>query len=385
MIGSNTMWYAVGVSELVGNLSPKPKSNINGLPNGLFYIFADTMSKLHSIAEIYDDAGKGDAIYTMFVFPKDCLYIRQGSSAQWGYTNANWQYDGKTVHTTFSCYVPRDMADVPGMLVENYSIPKPTRIAMSYTPRNKKLLTYPYCFFNISNNAGTSVSYHYEDFDGNPTFNLEGILSVGCSTKLYPKNYKNMDLSGNNTFDYGITGAKFPTVSWNSDSYTNWITQNSVDVGIGLASTALATAGNLALGNVVGATASGIGGVTGALSQFYRASMIPDQAKGSTNCGDINYVKHKNKFTVYPMSIKQEYAQIIDGYFDMFGYKTCRVKKPNYAHRQNWWYTKTIDIYIKGNIPNEYMTQIKDAYNNGITYWRNPSNFMNYSVSNGIV
>lgn len=385
LIGTNTMWYAVGVSELVGNLSPKPKSSINGLPNGLFYIFADTMSKLHSIAEIYDDAGKGDAIYTMFVFPKDCLYIRQGGSAQWGYTNASWQYNGKTLHTTFDCFVPRDMGDVPGMLVENYTIPKPTRVGMSYTPRNKKLLTYPYCFFNISNNAGTSVSYHYEDFKGNPTFNLEGVLSVGCSTKLYPKNYKNMNLNGNNTFDYGLTGAKFPTISWNSDSYTNWITQNSVDVGIGIASTALATAGNLALGNVVGATASGIGGITGALTQFYRASMIPDQAKGSTNCGDINYVKNKNKFTVYPMSVKPEYAQIIDGYFDMFGYKTCRVKKPNYAHRQNWWYTKTIDIYIKGNIPNEYMTEIKDAYNNGITYWRNPSNFMNYSVSNGIV
>ena len=85
------------------------------------------------------------------------------------------------------------------------------------------------------------------------------------------------------------------------------------------------------------------------------------------------------------LSIKTQFARIIDDYFDMFGYSTNRVKKPNYAHRENWWYTKTINIYIRGNIPNEFMNQIKNAYNNGITYWRNPSNFMNYSVSNGIV
>jgi hypothetical protein len=85
------------------------------------------------------------------------------------------------------------------------------------------------------------------------------------------------------------------------------------------------------------------------------------------------------------MSIKQEYAKIIDKYFDMFGYKVNMVKTPNKAHRSRWWYTKTIDVNIDGAIPNDDMQMIKNAYNNGITYWRNPSNFMNYSVSNGIV
>ena len=75
----------------------------------------------------------------------------------------------------------------------------------------------------------------------------------------------------------------------------------------------------------------------------------------------------------------------IDDYFDLLGYSTCRVKVPNTNHRQNWWYTKTIDCNITGTVPNDYMNKIKQAYNNGITFWRNPSNFLNYSVSNGIV
>ena len=139
------------------------------------------------------------------------------------------------------------------------------------------------------------------------------------------------------------------------------------------------------MGNVIGGTASAIGGVTSVVSKFYQASLMPDQAKGNTNIGDLSYTKYKNKFTVVPLSIKPEYARICDDYFDLFGYATHRVKYPNTNHRQNWWYTKTIDANITGNVPNDYMNQIKDAYNNGITFWRNPSNFLDYSVSNAIV
>ena len=128
-----------------------------------------------------------------------------------------------------------------------------------------------------------------------------------------------------------------------------------------------------------------LGGVTNAVSQVYEASLVPDQARGNTNVGDLNYTAHKNRFTVFPMSIKPEYAKVIDDYFDMFGYKCCRVKYPNTNHRQNWWYTKTINANIVGDIPNDDLNKIKEAYNNGITYWRNPANFMSYDVSNGVI
>ena len=188
-----------------------------------------------------------------------------------------------------------------------------------------------------------------------------------------------------NPYEFGITGAKYPSISWNSDAYTNWLTQNAVNIGIGAGSTALSTVAGVATGNYVGATASLLNGVSNAVSQVYEASLVPDQASGNTNVGDLDFTKHKNKFTVFPMSIKPQYAQIIDDYFDLVGYKTCRVKVPNTAHRAEWWYTKTINVNIVGNVPNDDMNKIKDAYNNGLTFWRNPANFLNYSLSNGIV
>lgn len=387
-IGGSEFWYAVAVSDIVGNIDHKPSSMINGLPNGLFYIFSDSVSQLHDIAQMYDDAGKANAIYSMFVFPKELLYIVQGDSGTWTYRDATWNYNGKTVHLSMSVKVPTSSSTV-GRLATNFTLLKPDRVGISYEPRNKKLLTFPYCYFNISNNSGVTVSYHYEDFDGNPKFNLVGVINNGCSTKLYPTNYKNMDIFGgdyqDNPFDYGISGGKYPAISWNSDAYTNWLTQNAVNIGIGIGGTALSTIGSAITGNAVGMASSLLSGVSSAVSQFYQASLMPDQAKGNTNVGDLNFSAHKNDFTVFPLSIKPEYARVIDDYFDLLGYSTCRVKVPNRNHRQNWWYTKTVDCNITGYVPNDYMNKIKQAYNNGITFWRNPSNFLDYSVSNGIV
>lgn len=388
-IGADAMFYCVGVSDIVGSMTNYPASIINGLPNGLYYIFTEYASTLHTIVQMYDIAGKANAIYTMFVVPKSILWTKQGESWHFNYQQSEWSFSSGTYNVLFDVYVPTS-TDLVSTLLTNIPVTStPTRVGMSYTPRNAKLLTFPYCYFNISNNAGTTVTYHYEDFNGQPKFSLQGVLSVGCSTKLYPMNYKNMtifegDLQ-DHPYDYGISGGKYPTISWNSDSFTNWITQNAVNIAVGVGSTVLSTAASGAAGNVGGAIGTFLGGVSNTISQVYQASLMPDQAKGDTNVGDLSYSAYKNKFTVFNLSIKPEYAQIIDDYFDLFGYATHRVKTPNVAHRQNWWYTKTINANITGTVPNDEMNKIKDAYNNGITFWRNPSNFLNYSVSNGVV
>ena len=85
------------------------------------------------------------------------------------------------------------------------------------------------------------------------------------------------------------------------------------------------------------------------------------------------------------MTIKAEYAAIIDNYFSMFGYKVNRVKTPEKNHRENYWYTKTIDVNIDGNIPIKDLQKIKECYNRGITFWKNPGNFGSYAVSNNPV
>ena len=194
--------------------------------------------------------------------------------------------------------------------------------------------------------------------------------------------------------EHGVNMGKFPILNWTSDVYTNWLTQNGVNIAISLATGAAQVAGGAALAYASGGLAMAAGGssmlsgaaqITNTLTQIHQQSFSPPQAKGNLNSGDVVTATKRNDFHFYDMTIRKEYAQIIDEYFNMFGYKCNRVKVPAKAHRENYWYIKTIDANITGDIPQEDLQTIKDCYNQGITFWRANGNFRNYGCSNGIL
>lgn len=96
----------------------------------------------------------------------------------------------------------------------------------SYKPHNAKLYTYPYCYLQVLNGESGATNYNIEYFDDPNVcnFNIIGTLSQGGSIVCYPKNYKGKV----DNFEDILAGPKFPTCSWNTDSYTNWLTQTAV-------------------------------------------------------------------------------------------------------------------------------------------------------------
>ena len=131
--------------------------------------------------------------------------------------------------------------------------------------------------------------------------------------------------------------------------------------------------------------ASGFTGIAGAVIQQKQHNMIAPTVNGQLNSADVNVASGNNTFHFYKMSVKQEYARIIDNYFSMFGYKINRVKVPNITGRSNWNYVKTINCNFDGNIPQTDLNIIRAMFNNGTTLWHNPSTIYNYSNSNNIV
>ena len=89
----------------------------------------------------------------------------------------------------------------------------------------------------------------------------------------------------------------------------------------------------------------------GAVQEQYRHSLIPDTVNGQINSGDITYAYAKLNPSYYKMTIRNEYAKIIDDYFSMYGYKVNSLKTPNIHKRSNWDYIKCIDVNLEGNIP----------------------------------
>ena len=120
------------------------------------------------------------------------------------------------------------------------------------------------------------------------------------------------------------------------------------------------------------------------MARQHEAKTHPDQAKGNANSSDI-LIGWQRYFTLDCMSVRAEIAKTIDGYFDMFGYKVNEVKIPNVTGRTNWNFVKTQGCYIKADIPQEDLQEIKSMFDKGITFWHNPSTFMDYSQSNAIV
>ena len=300
---------------------------------------------------------------------------------------------------------------------ESVSIERPTTIA-GYKPKNNKLFTFPYCYILATNNSGSTNIYKYEDFyynlfqaDGsgeqvnyrNCSFGIDQIPSEGCAIKITPQGYKGMATIEGGFRDEGFMCGKFPTFSWSSDAYTNWLTQNAVNMASSVGMAALGGIAQMGSGAVSGAMAGGVYGalggaiaggvsgvastfqaVAGAMIQMHNANFLPNIAQGNVNGGDINFASGEMGFYFYLMSIKQEYAKSIDDYFTMFGYKCNRVKVPNTNHRSRFWFTKTLDINIHGAIPNQDMHVIKNCYNNGITFWRDPADINNYEDPNDI-
>lgn len=277
-----------------------------------------------------------------------------------------------------------------------FQISKPYNLD-GYIPKNGKMFTYPYCYLAVSNNMGLTNILHYEKFiNQDCTFNFYGIPSQNSSAKIVPINYGKANQEVENE---GIIAGKLPTLDWNEDYYSNWLLTNSSSIEnkigmgglfteVGAISTLLGiSAGSLGLTiGGIASTLSGINSITSSLATQKDKQMIPNSSIGNGTGGDITTAMGKNCFEFYEYTIKAEYAEIIDKYFSIAGYKVNTVKIPNITGRTNWNFVKTLDCNIEGtNIPEKDINILKRMFDSGITFWHNYSTFRDYSQNNPIV
>lgn len=368
---TDTCYIVVGTTEMYTKSQDRPYSQYNGVYGGLVYHVFKNIAPVNAFLSNLDDAGRGDIVNCLFMIPS--FMALDSMLDSYSFTRGTASYLFYLLKGTSEAY---DFG--------NIAISRPNYVGTNYTPKNNKLYCYPYNALILTNNVGTSAEYRYEDFGdiNNINFKVIASLTPGCSIKAIPQSYKNVGQAQN--YEESINGAKLPICSWNTDVYTNWLTQNSVNIGLSYAQSGVNT--------IIGALTlnpstfvNGITGVAKTQAEIYQHSFTANQARGNTNSGDVVFSSGKSDFSAYFMTIKNEYAETIDNFFSMYGYKVNLLKVPSITGRRNWNYIKTIDINITGDFPQEDLQEIKDIFNNGCTFWHNPATFLDYSQTNPIV
>ena len=167
------------------------------------YIMLENVASITDLINRLNSLGITDAIAGMYLFPLDYIDITLLTTSPQIATNASF-YKELT-----------------------YTVSKPTNCG-GYVPENKVLLGYDYSYFTVNNGQGEVQTFHFEDFNGTPTFKSRISFASGCPTVfIYPSNYIDSDQNNFRQRTMKITQA--PACSYLNDSYRIWLaqTQNS--------------------------------------------------------------------------------------------------------------------------------------------------------------
>lgn len=343
----------------------------NNVFNGINILVANMADATTAMAGIVE-AGKEDAVAAVVQFPS--------------FMNANGGASG-----SLQKVITRDMRFANDTSVSSL----PTTY---YTPRNKKLYTYPFCYLYVSNNNGGSAEYHWEMFDGvstdsdgnqNYAFEVDGTFLSNPVCLMYPLGYRGLVKD----FDSGLALDGFVKCSWVGDAWKAYWAQNASQT-----ITSVYTAGiNSAIGWGMGAggfnltvpAAMGAGFIAGTstavmqnMAKHDDLERMPPTIQGQQTSDALATSTGRCGYSIYQMTIKSSMAKRIDSFFDRFGYKTNMNKVPNTHVRPHWTYTKTVGCNLTGDVPQDHLVKIASVFDNGVTFWRNPDEVGDYTLDN---
>ena len=296
---------------------------------------------------------------------------------------------------------------VSSILTQQFPAPLDNNISHDfggYTPKNKKLYTYPYNYARLDNNSGQSLNLRYEFFVNNiPEIEVSGTFLMPVKLVGRPVAYKGLQRgSGLQASEVStsecITLDNYPMCTWNVDAFQNWLAQNTVPIVLNATGSAVNSA--LALGmssmasetgtpssSIVGGTAmQGISGITNLLKQTYLASIAADDCRGNLSNGNVNVSNNRQAFYMSRCHLTANYAKVIDNFFTMYGYACNEVKTPSLMNRPHWSYTKTNGCCAvpkeETGAPADEIKRFCSIFDKGITFWMYASEVGDYTLDN---
>lgn len=362
---------------------------LGGVLRGAYIsVFSKTeISSFTKVMQWINNRGLGDGIVAIYLFPEVLLETQAVTS---GLTTT----DGTVIEVSFL-----RITEIKKYVTAAVSFSQKIE---GYTPKNNKLLCYPYCFAYASNGSGKNMTLKYEfDTVGDNIFAARYFAQPGANGTLMAQ----LSLEGQNASFFETPIGGFPQVAYSYDKYSDYLalnqnklefqkTQMTVNAITGAISSGVtgATAGFVAGGGVgaVAGAALGVGkSVWQSVQGFSQISAEkadidaqPNGLVGSAQTPDTLVLQERFGLMFHQICIRPEYAKIIDDFFSRYGYKVSSLKTPSITTRKNWNYIQTVGATIPAEMPADVESKICSILDRGITFWHNPATMLDYSKDN---
>lgn len=287
------------------------------------------------------------------------------------------------------------------------------------TYHNVKLLNYPYQAYEFYTYDGSSIELQPElatqsipngegvlvpglqltdKINGGATTTETAFLTFTPDSETYADTMPILHLSFNS----------FPTIACTSDSYSRFVSANAnslkfqknvalreqdfktINTAMSSAANAIGGAMTQNWGKVIGSIAGGIEDLSRAGDQIDAinakmkdAVVAPDGLVGQASDGMLYNL---NKLGIY-FGFKRMDAkilEIIDNYFDRYGYAVNKLAAPQWNSRPKFNYVKTAGANIAGEIPKADKEVINGLLDTGLTVWHSVGDYGVYDGANNL-
>lgn len=407
--------------------------------------------------EVYKSSSNYAANGSMFAKMLDAIFQTTGNVSLEDFTNI-WIYptdlvqhvDTKVHHLLDDNTIDQDLRSYwkvgNAKRIVDYFVPQLPTTLDGYTPRNKKLFTYPYFLLHVTNCDGSAKDIKFERFNTNISggtypFVLSGTTTNEGKIRLTPGDYMGVNDANITNAQYdpsdylslpyeeSIDSMAFPVVSVIGDVYNIYYAQNHTRVGLyfanekesltaDLLSFILNPVGNIAAnvgsgGETGGGQNAAVGGAVGGgggaaagmvLSKFAEGAQYvarreistrntlaawndmktaPNEAKGLQSVG-LAYQNGYKGFIFEVKTCDRYRAESIDCFFDMYGYPIKKIANPGSLlnNRPSWTFIKTVGCSVSGTVPENVKSMIESLFDVGLRFWNSSVPIGDYSQSN---
>ena len=305
----------------------------------------------------------------------------------------------------------------------------------SFPFKNNKCYSHPFTQFVITNNNGSAIELKPQYFDSNdhwenePEMRILATYSSDNKVRIAPVKYNevhtNFTVDGQYDVDYGIDSAPLPSMSLRGDSYNIWLAQNRNTINNQFdviehqykqnrRSNILqvGSSGSRMMGSIFAPSStlntgftrsmSYLGGGAGVVSamndQFANIENSIDKVNSivaqsedirqrpatasGTMSTSLSSCNDKSTFTLKIVQPRRDRMEQIDDYFTRFGYACNRLKYVNVHNRTKWTYIKTASCEFTVDAPKTVEEDIRNIFDNGVTFWVNNDEVGNYTLDN---